>query len=199
MSCRLCPREDITARDLCNAHYQSEKDAGRIHLYPAKQRVRVQRAVDGLCPTEHSHDGTHTCYNAHGCRCTPCRTAKASRRAGYDREDRRRHGRDVWIRATGTMRRLQALAVMGWSTQAIAERIGSHYRPLQKIRGGERRSVRTSTALRVATVFEALCMTYRRGHDGNITIHAARRHGWLPPLAWDDIDRDKQPRMRGAA
>src|SRR6218665_751283 len=137
MTCRLCTREDITARGLCNAHYQSEKAAGRLHEHPLPNRHTMQRAINGLCLPAHAHGATHTCYNAHGCRCDDCVTTKASKRNRYDWEDRRRHGRDVWVPATGTMRRLQALAVLGWSCKAIAVRIGSHYRPLQKVRAGE--------------------------------------------------------------
>lgn len=103
-------------------------------------------------------------------------------------------GRDVWIPATGTMRRLQALAVIGWSTAEIAARMDSHYRPLQKVRAGERECVRMSTARRVAVVFEELCMQVRHDRAANITRFRAAAHGWVPPLAWDDIDTDRARR-----
>lgn len=195
MSCRLCPREDITARGLCKAHYQSEKSAGRLHLHPVKARTRMVKAVNGVCPPDHKHGATHTCYNAHGCRCTDCREAKSRVRNPYDWEDRRRRGRDVWVPAVGTMRRLQALAAIGWSCEQIAELIGSHYRPLQKIRAGERESVRMSTARRVAGVYERLSMLPRHDRAAKITRHTARKHRWLPPLAWDHIDTDRRARI----
>lgn len=97
--------------------------------------------------------------------------------------------------ALGTMRRLQALAVIGWSCDQIAARIGSHYRPLQKIRAGEREKVRLSTARRVAAVYEELAMHPRYDHSGNLTRHTAQRRRWLPPLAWEDIDRDERARI----
>lgn len=110
-------------------------------------------------------------------------------------------GRDVWIPATGTMRRLQALAVIGWSTAEIAARIDSHYRPLQKIRAGQRECVRSSTAVRVGQVFELLSMRVRDDRAARITRFRAVANGWVPPLAWDDIDTDRHPRgvVRGAA
>lgn len=154
---------------------------------------------DFSCPPEHRHGATSTCYNTHGCRCGICRGAKSSNRSGYDWETRRRLGRDVWIPATGTMRRLQALAVIGWSTAEIAARMDSHYRPLQKVRAGERECVRMSTARRVAVVFEELCMQVRHDRAARIARFHALSHGWVPPLAWNDIDRDRQPAMRRSA
>lgn len=195
MTCHLCPRTDITARGLCNAHYQSEKAAGRIGLYAKRERERITLAVDGVCPPDHKHGLTHTCYNAHRCRCDDCTGTKAAKRNPYDWEDRRRRGRDVWVPALGTMRRLQALAAVGWSCEQIAGLIGSHYRPLQKIRAGQRDSVRLSTARRVAAVYERLAMHPRHDHSGKLTRHTARKHMWLPPLAWDHIDTDRRARI----
>jgi len=146
------------------------------------------------CPPEHRHGETHTCYNTHGCRCAECRAAKSAKRNGYDWETRRRMGKDVWIPAKGTMRRLQSLAMIGWSTAEIAARIDSHYRPLQKIRAGERESVHLSTARRVGDVFETLSMRVRDDRAARITRFRAVANGWVPPLAWDDIDKDARPR-----
>ena len=149
-----------------------------------------------VCPPDHRHGDASTCYNSHRCRCMKCRTAKSTKRNGYDWEDRRRRGRDVWIPATGTMRRLQALAVIGWSTAEIAARMGSHYKPLQKIRSGQRECVHLSTARRVAAVFDALCMHVRHDRAAKITRFRATANGWVPPLAWRDIDTDKkQPKQ----
>ena len=144
-----------------------------------------------ICPPEHRHGETSTCYNGHKCRCDDCRASKSIARNHYDWETRRRQGRDVWIPSTGTMRRLQALAVIGWSTAEIAARMGSHYRPLQKIRAGERVRVHISTARRVYDVFEELCMRVRDDRAARIVRFRAAANGWLPPLAWDDIDADE--------
>ena len=146
-----------------------------------------------ICPPDHKHGETHTCYNAHKCRCVGCRAAKSTLRRPYEGETRRRQGRDVWIPSTGTMRRLQALAVIGWSTAEIAARMGSHYRPLQKIRAGERECVHISTARRVYDVFEELCMRVRDDRAARIVRFRAAANGWVPPLAWDDIDTDDAP------
>lgn len=190
----------VRARGLCSGHYQRASTAGELHLYPVVERAPlIDRTVGKDCPPDHKHGQRHTCYNTHGCRCKDCRTSKSSNRNGYDWETRRRMGRDVWISATGTMRRLQALAVIGWSTAEIAARMDSHYRPLQKVRAGERECVRMSTARRVAVVFEELCMKVRHGRAAKITRFHALAHGWVPPLAWNDIDADRNPAMRRSA
>jgi hypothetical protein len=182
---------DVVARGLCGAHYQRANNAGELHLYARAERPPlIDRTVGKDCPPDHKHAQTHTCYNTHGCRCDECTHAKNTTRRDYDWEDRRRRGRDVWIPATGTMRRLQALAVIGWSTAEIAARMDSHYRPLQRIRAGERVHVHMSTARRVAGVFEELCMHVRHDRAAKIARNRAAAKGWLPPLAWDDIDTD---------
>lgn len=107
-------------------------------------------------------------------------------------------GRDVWMPALGTQRRLQALAYMGWSPQAIAEKIGSHYRPLLKIRAGERDRVRSSTHRRIEKVFVELATVPAPGHSGAITRGTARVRGFAPPLAWDDVDNPRE-RPKGVA
>ena len=190
----------VCARGLCSAHYQQATARGELHLHPLAVRAPlIDRTVGKDCPTDHKHGKTSTCYSAHGCRCAECRKSKSVERNLYDWETRRRTGRDVWVPATGTMRRLQALAVIGWSTAEIAKRIDSHYRPLQKIRAGQRECVRSSTARRVAVVYESLSMRVRHDRAARITHFRAVANGWVPPLAWDDIDRDRRSRVRRAA
>ena len=190
----------VRARGLCSAHYQRAGAHGELHLHPlAAKAPLIDRTVGKDCPPDHKHGKTSTCYNTHGCRCKACRAAKQRWRTPYDWETRRRIGRDVWVPATGTMRRLQALAFIGWSTAEIAKRIDSHYQPLQKIRAGQRECVRLSTARRVAAAYEELSMRVRHDRAARIAHLCAVAHGWMPPLAWDDIDRDSRARMRRTA
>lgn len=107
-------------------------------------------------------------------------------------------GRDVWVPAVGARRRLQALAYMGWSPEAIAVRIGSHYRPLLKIRAGERGRVRLSTHQRIDSVFTELATVHAPGHSGAVTRGHAVVRGYAPPHAWDDIDNPAE-RPKGVA
>lgn len=95
---------------------------------------------------------------------------------------------DVKVSAIGVQRRLQALAFMGWSCQKIAEKIGSHYRPLNRLRDGGREHVMQSTHDAIDRVYRELCMTYAPGRSGWITRGYANRNRYVSPLAWTVID-----------
>lgn len=83
---------------------------------------------------------------------------------------------------------------MGWRQSDIAEAGGwtdkSLIRDILK-----RDRVHVLTARRVDAVYRELCM--KRGPSDNAREYAARK-GWLPPLAWDEID-DPSPRLVLAA
>lgn len=147
-----------------------------------------------MCPPTHKHGTTHTCYNVHGCRCRRCVKAKSAHRRPYEWETRRRRGQDVWVPATGTVRRLRALAVMGWPISVISDQTGLFHRSLAKVREGSRERVHLTTYHAVVDVYERLAMHRNDTRDGRITATRAASNGWLPPLAWDDPDRDRCPK-----
>lgn len=92
---------------------------------------------------------------------------------------------DGLINPAGTVRRIRALAVMGWSSRRVAEEAGV---PRQTITGmSGRRGIHRSTADAVADVYDRLSM--RRGPDRKAAA-LARNAGWAPPLAWDDDSID---------
>ena len=97
-------------------------------------------------------------------------------------------GADVKVSSVGVMRRLQALAFMGWSCEAVARKIGSHYRPLNRLRDGGREHVMLSTHLKVDAVFRELALVEAPGHSGRVARSHARSKGWVSAAAWDDID-----------
>jgi transcriptional regulator with XRE-family HTH domain len=84
-----------------------------------------------------------------------------------------------------TVRRLQALAAAGWTLQALADRLGVWRQHVSVVQSGDRELVRADTARAVARVYRDLHMTPGPNRH---TAARARRRGWLPPLAWDDID-----------
>lgn len=88
------------------------------------------------------------------------------------------------IDALPYVRRLQALAALGWSTRELHAH-GINYRAVAAIRGGKQPTVTRAIATAIRDVYENLCMT-----PGPSDITRARAHaaGWHPPLAWDDID-----------
>lgn len=95
-----------------------------------------------------------------------------------------------WVDATGTRRRLQALATLGWSRAELARRAGLAPGAL-RITG---RRVHATTAEVVGQLYDALCM--RPGPSPRAAARA-HRQGCAPPLAWEGRDIDN-PRHRPA-
>ena len=102
--------------------------------------------------------------------------------------------RDGYVDATGSRRRLQALAVNGYSTRDLAGRLGhKHAATVQDIASGKTPTVRYRTMDAIRDLYEEL-WDKPGGNDRSASI--ARSKGWLPALAWDDdlIDRpDHEP------
>lgn len=96
------------------------------------------------------------------------------------------------VPALGTHRRIQALVARGWSLTKISHRldmqVGNFWRMMQ------RDQVVASTHRRMVEIYEDL-WDQEPPHDEwhskaayTRSMNYARKHGWLPPLAWDDID-----------
>lgn len=94
------------------------------------------------------------------------------------------------IGATGTMRRLQALAAIGWTLQDVADRTALPFSTLASIRSGVTTAVRVHIAQAIGAVYDQLCMT--PGPSARSRAHAVKV-GWVSALAWDDIDTDEHP------
>jgi hypothetical protein len=140
---------------------------------------------------KHEH-GTYLMYNADRCRCPLCLEAKLVKQ----REQRRRvaalrwsAGRASILRdATGTRRRLQALAAIGWSYAAVGRELGMSKRSVAFLHTYQ--SVSDATAERVAAVYDRLWDKPRHGQAAQQTRNLAADRGWVPPMAWDDEDLD---------
>lgn len=96
--------------------------------------------------------------------------------------------------SAATARRLQALVALGWSQSELGRRLGiRHVTNAMPIVQGTRR-LTVATARRADALFEELCMTLPPETNQRQRIAAsrargyARDHGWLPPLALDDMD-----------
>ncbi|QOC28867.1 hypothetical protein IC744_16255 [Microbacterium hominis] len=218
-----------------------------------------------VCPDNHKHGLTATCYTSHGCRCLGCRAAQAAtkrterRLQAYGRWDRaprlaghaRAHvlvlsrfgyayehiaraaninPRTVYqiatgrvtrihyrvhssilaiepkisdldpatrIPSTGSRRRVQALACRGWSIEALAAQLGITRSALtQRVNAG---GTTVRAHLQLAELYEQIWNTRPvPTSDADAayitrTIRRAQRAGWMPPMAWDDIDTDPEP------
>lgn len=150
-----------------------------------------------MSPDDPRH-GTYAGYVAHnnGTRaCEPCREAARRYQAGrlWDKHK----GIPRTLDATGTRRRLQALTTLGWDYKTLADMLG--VRPQVVHRWTSTATVYRHNAQRVAALYEQLSMRFpptdtesQRNVIGR-TKALARRRGFAPPLAWDNIDNDPTP------
>ena len=108
----------------------------------------------------------------------------------------------VIVDGTGTGRRLQALATVGWSIGRVATARGIDRQSLDGALRG--RPVLARTAQAVTAAYDELWNrpppAVDRFEQGAITrtINRARRAGWPPPAAWDD-DTIDDPAAQPAA
>ena len=97
--------------------------------------------------------------------------------------------RDAYTDATGSARRLKALAINGWPSRNLAKRLG-HKDPatIQNIASGKTPTIRLRTKDDIRRLFDEL---WDQPGPSKRTADIAKARGWLPALAWDDdlIDR----------
>lgn len=110
----------------------------------------------------------------------PATTRAITELVGADRLDPRVPN-EAFINPVGSIRRIQALRALGWPVQLLEKRYGTPLQPPADARcsAGYARTIRR--------VYEELS-----GATGPSTRVAllALRHGWAPPLAWEDVDID---------
>lgn len=96
--------------------------------------------------------------------------------------------------ATGTRRRIEALCTMGYSIVEQARRAGLHHDNLRQIVLGHTRRTTLASHLAIARLYEQLWDTPAEpSQSSRQTLAYARRRGFAPPMAWDDIDNDEHP------
>lgn len=129
--------------------------------------------------------------------CDPCRRAEA--RYEQARQLDILAGRPRVVPTIGTRRRLQALVALGHDFARLGEALGMSRAGAHAHATRPKDHVRATTAAKVASLYEAWSMTLppstttaeKKAVSYARTV--ARRHGWVPPLAWDDIDTDADP------
>lgn len=124
----------------------------------------------------HRH-GTYSAYCRFRCRCPEAREDWRL----YQK--RRREGRHapLQVDATGTRRRLAALMALGWTYPTIAAELGVYPSRVSQLM--RTKQVHSVTAAAVTAVYDRL--STRRGPSERRARMAAR-HGWPPPLGWDE-------------
>lgn len=145
-----------------------------------------------MSPDDPRH-GTPAGYRAHRRAaedaCQPCLDAMAQYQ--HRRIVDQYLGRPRAVPSLGFRRRVEALQAIGWSVNAIAERLGIDVRVLPARMKST--YVRRTTFDRMASIYEEMCMTVPNDRYANRRRNLARRKGYVPPLAWDDIDTDPEP------
>lgn len=106
-----------------------------------------------------------------------------------------RRGDAVMVPAVGVQRRLQHLALMGWSTSRLAEELGVTQQMVSLLMLGRTHQIHVTTFEGVVRFFSAHWQ-----EDGGSTRAKgyARRNGYVPAAAWDDIDNPRE-RPKGVA
>lgn len=101
------------------------------------------------------------------------------------------------IDARGVRRRLQALCRCGWSMQAISRRVGLAPYRFQRLFSADK--VMVSTARLVVSVYDQLWdvepphATATQRAMAKRARTSAKKHHWVGPLSWEDIDADSSP------
>lgn len=132
------------------------------------------------CTADRHHD-----YNAarqYGCTC-PTAHAAYMRYGRMAKRRARASARPLTTDPTGTARRIQALAAIGWSLRAIGKAAGMAHININAIAQNRRAFVRTDNADIIAAVYERL---YLEDGPSKHQRHVARRHGWVGPEYWSD-------------
>jgi hypothetical protein len=88
-------------------------------------------------------------------KCSPCREAERAAKERWRKRSYLNHGPLV-VDATGTRRRIQALARIGWSSVEIGRRVGVECARVSYLTA--RKTVHLSTAQRIAALYDELSM-----------------------------------------
>jgi len=103
----------------------------------------------------------------------------------------------VSMPAEGTHRRIQALASIGYSLTWQATQLG--FGPANYIGILDQPLIQAKTARKIRALYETYEMTPRKGTNKAERYSIARienfakKHRWMPPAVWDDIDTDSKP------
>lgn len=181
---RNCDRR-IDRRNLCNPHYIASGQAhGYVDAGPARERLKVLRG----------HGLTIVMLETYG--------VTRSVIARVDRREQQIHRlteqrilnipipisvipSGAEVPALGTVRRLQALAAIGWPQTVMADRLGMTQSMLGNRMG--RTHVTAKTAAMIADLFTELQSV---PGPSQISRQRAIAKGWEPPFAWDEESID---------
>lgn len=86
-------------------------------------------------------------------------------------------------------RRIQALQAIGYTLPQIAEGMGCHLNFVYKLSSQRATSLNKELDANLRRFYDTHMMQpQHNGQAAKKARAAAKRHGWAPPYAWDDID-----------
>jgi hypothetical protein len=147
---------------------------------------------------EDPRHGTNAGYVAHAFSdrdyCQPCREAHAEYRRKLWRRRYLRRIDSHFVDATGTTRRIQALLAIGHTHAEISAAAGGAPNMSKNVVCKKQTTIHVDTATAIARAYDQLCMVVPIGWRRDDSRRRAKRLGYLPPLAWNDIDDpDERP------
>ncbi|WP_284761554.1 helix-turn-helix domain-containing protein [Curtobacterium sp. MEB011] len=97
----------------------------------------TRESKEHLCPPGHKHGQTGTCYNQHGCRCTPCRKSRAdAARNRHRAQAYGRYNRPDFVDAEPIREHIAQLRAFGLGINRIADL--ADVRMIQRLVYGDR-------------------------------------------------------------
>lgn len=115
------------------------------------------------------------------------RKLNAARKRSYNQRRHLNRG-PVLIDATGTIRRLQAMAAVGHSQWDIGAQLNLSGERISQLMRGRHKLVFPKTAQAVAKLHRRWAMTPSTGRGAVQVRNYAARQGWVSAIFWDNID-----------
>lgn len=176
-------------RGLCNPHYDKAPLRGYVDSMPARNRVARLRAL-GMTLDMLTEQGLSK-WGIQGINTNDRILAMTEERVfSIPLPEPILSGAPV--DGLGTRRRLQALMALGYPTAMIGAELGMMQNAVSAM--AKRATVTAAKRAAVAELFERWCMTPGPNAE---TAKRAARSGYMPPLAWEDIDDPDEVPSRG--
>lgn len=133
MRSRKCSLDECTdrvvGRKLCRRHYQQAWKRGDFENNP----LPLRKPGKTICPADHKHDNSSTCYIQHQCRCVPCKVHHSNMEKS--RQKLKAYGRfDTGLVDVAPVREhMMMLAGFGLGYKRVAELAGIGITPARNL------------------------------------------------------------------
>lgn len=179
-----CPNK-VHRAGLCDKHYEVDLNRGYVDGSPARQHVQLllDRGMTQCAIHEATGLTVWWLINNKGM------IRRSTHKRVFAIPVPRALVSGGFVPAVGTVRRIQALAAIGYRISDLNQMLGRGRNCVEQ--WIKRDVVSSDTAADVADLYRQLSMT---PGPSELSKRRALKRGWVPPLAWDDIDdRDEKP------